>query len=208
MEYLDQLEGVGTLDKDHLMKRMKDIMIDCHLAASANLDSKRRAGYKLEIIGFDFLIDEDLRVWLIEVNTCPFLGPVLTIEQPNFMLDLVDDTFKITIDKLFFDRTLSPEEIEKETMYELLCNHDGSFSKRSMLGLERSAESSLKLESTITPKKELKRAEEMWEVVFNTGMYPSKEIHEQLIASQKQSLDKFNKAKHDEAALRAKQAKL
>jgi len=78
--------------------------------------------YKLEIIGFDFLIDEDLRVWLIEVNTCPFLGPVLTVEQPSFMLDLVDDTFKLTIDKLFFDKTLSSREIETQTMYEFLTN--------------------------------------------------------------------------------------
>jgi D-alanine-D-alanine ligase-like ATP-grasp enzyme len=45
-----------------------------------NLDPKKRPGYKMEIIGFDFLIDEDLRPWLLEVNTCPFMGPVLTVE--------------------------------------------------------------------------------------------------------------------------------
>ena len=27
-----------------------------------------------ELFGFDFLIDEDFRVWLIEVNTNPYLG--------------------------------------------------------------------------------------------------------------------------------------
>ena len=53
-------------------------MIDCHLAAVNNLDPRKRAGYKFEIIGFDFLLDEDLRVWLLEVNTCPYMGPVLT----------------------------------------------------------------------------------------------------------------------------------
>jgi len=57
---------------------MKDIMIDCHLAAAGNLDLRKRPGYKLEIVGFDFLLDEDLRVWLLEVNTCPYMGPVLT----------------------------------------------------------------------------------------------------------------------------------
>lgn len=57
---------------------MKDIMIDCHMAALPILDPKKRIGHKFELIGFDFLIDEDYRVWLIEVNTCPYLGPVLT----------------------------------------------------------------------------------------------------------------------------------
>jgi hypothetical protein len=79
LEYLDQLgTEYADLDKDHIMQRMKDIMIDCHLAAAGNLDLRKRPGYKLEIVGFDFLLDEDFRVWLLEVNTCPYMGPVLT----------------------------------------------------------------------------------------------------------------------------------
>ena len=58
------------LNKEQIMQRMKDIMIDCHQAA--NLDPKKRHGQKFELIGFDFLIDEDFRAWLIEVNTCPY----------------------------------------------------------------------------------------------------------------------------------------
>jgi D-alanine-D-alanine ligase-like ATP-grasp enzyme len=27
-----------------------------------------------ELMGFDFLIDDDFRVWLIEVNTNPYFG--------------------------------------------------------------------------------------------------------------------------------------
>lgn len=79
MEYID-LAGpdYSDVDKDHIMQRMKDLMIDCHLSAQANLDPKKRAGFKMEVVGFDFLLDEDLRVWLIEVNTCPYFGPVLT----------------------------------------------------------------------------------------------------------------------------------
>ena len=74
-----------------------------------NLDPRKRPGYKLEIICFDFLLDEDFRVWLIEVNTCPFMGPVLKQSTPEFMLDMLDDTFKLTIDPLFHGaKTLSP----------------------------------------------------------------------------------------------------
>lgn len=79
LEYLDQCgTKYANVDKGHIMQRMKDLMIDCHMAAQANLDPRRRAGYKLEIVGFDFILDEDLRVWLIECNTCPYMGPVLT----------------------------------------------------------------------------------------------------------------------------------
>ena len=37
-----------------------------------------------ELFGFDFLLDEDFRIWLIEVNFNPFLG------TPNeYMRELV-----------------------------------------------------------------------------------------------------------------------
>ena len=50
-------------------------------------------------MGFDFMIDEDFRVWLIEVNTNPYFG-VLNKNLPNFIDNLVDDTFRLTIDKV------------------------------------------------------------------------------------------------------------
>ena len=126
--YLDDLTD---LDKDHIFQRMKDIRIDGHLASIPQLDFRKRPGSKFEIVGFDFILDEDLRVWLIEVNTCPYMGPVLTACHPNFMLDLLDDTFKLTIDKFFHEKNLSPTEIETETQYELLCTQDQSVNKRS-----------------------------------------------------------------------------
>ena len=82
---------------------MCDLMIDCHLAALPKLDPHKRPGNKFELIGFDFIIDEDLRVWLIEVNTCPYMGPVLTQHYANFMVDMLDDTFKLTIDGYFLN---------------------------------------------------------------------------------------------------------
>ena len=53
--------------------RMKDIAIDCFLSAKSSMNpSKRRNSF--EFFGFDFMIDEDFRVWLIEVNTNPYVG--------------------------------------------------------------------------------------------------------------------------------------
>ena len=57
------------------------------------------------------------------------------------MLDMLDDTFKLTLDPLFHgSKTLSPEEAETETAYELLCSGDLSINKRSKLGLSRKAD--------------------------------------------------------------------
>ena len=105
LEYLETFKTqYPDLDTGHVMRRMKDLMIDCHQAALGSLDPNKRKGHKFEVIGFDFLLDEDLRVWLIEVNTCPYMGPVLCAFNENFMIDLLNDTFKLTIDKYFFDQ--------------------------------------------------------------------------------------------------------
>jgi len=50
-----------------------------------------------ELFGFDFMIDEDFRTWLIEVNTNP------CIEESSALLRellprMLNDAFKLTID--------------------------------------------------------------------------------------------------------------
>ena len=56
-----------------------------------------------EIFGLDFIIDENLKVWLIEVNenpslecSSPFLGAII----PR----MVNDAFKLTIDQIFVEK--------------------------------------------------------------------------------------------------------
>jgi hypothetical protein len=68
-------------------------------------------------MGFDFLIDEDFRVWLIEVNTNPYFGVVNTA-LPNFINNLVDDTLRLTLDKTFPNS--SGPNIQRPNLYELL----------------------------------------------------------------------------------------
>lgn len=53
-----------------------------------------------EIFGYDFIIDELYNPWLIEVNTNPCIeesSPMLEVYLPR----MLDDAFKLTIDKLF-----------------------------------------------------------------------------------------------------------
>lgn len=59
--------------ENHLKPRMKDIIIDTILSVKNTLNQNNITP-SFEFFGYDFMIDEDFRVWLIEVNTNPYLG--------------------------------------------------------------------------------------------------------------------------------------
>lgn len=53
-----------------------------------------------ELMGYDFMVDTDLKVWLIEINENPCLD-TLSPEQGELINKLVDDTLHLTVDSLF-----------------------------------------------------------------------------------------------------------
>ena len=70
-------------------------MIDTILSGTKNLSCKPGS---FELFGFDLMIDEDLRVWLLECNTNPHLG------MPNPMMkkrvpDMLNEMLSMTVDK-------------------------------------------------------------------------------------------------------------
>jgi len=78
---------------------MKDIVIDTWDAIKGLVNPNKRK-YNYELFGYDFMIDEDLRVWLIEVNINPFLG------QPNeytkkLVPDMIDEMLQIVVDPFY-----------------------------------------------------------------------------------------------------------
>jgi hypothetical protein len=86
------------VERDFIPK-MKDLIIDTFNATKAQLNPNRRK-HVFELLGYDFLIDEDFRLWLIEVNTNPYFG------VPNgFIADLLpkmmDDLFDIVVDPIY-----------------------------------------------------------------------------------------------------------
>lgn len=76
---------------------MKDLVIDSFLSVKEKMNENKRR-HCFELFGFDFLLDEDFRVWLIEINTNPFLGTpnkdmeILVPKMINEMCSLVIDT--------------------------------------------------------------------------------------------------------------------
>lgn len=64
---------------------MVDYVIDSFLATKTQMIYKTSKKYNaFELFGYDFLFDDDLRIWLLEINTNPCLA------MPNdFMKELV-----------------------------------------------------------------------------------------------------------------------
>ena len=53
-----------------------------------------------ELFGYDFIIDEDLNTWMIEVNTNPCLEESSSILQ-MYLPRLVEDMLSLSVDSLF-----------------------------------------------------------------------------------------------------------
>jgi hypothetical protein len=84
------------------MPRISDIVIDTFLSQKDNMNPNQRK-HVFELFGYDFMIDEDFRVWLIEVNTNPYLGtPNAYMEE--LLPTMMDDMFRIVIDPILEPR--------------------------------------------------------------------------------------------------------
>lgn len=110
------------------MPRIHDIIIDTFLSVRKSLNSGNRKDC-FELFGFDFLIDEDMRVWLIEVNTNPYLG------MPNKYISelipkMLDDMAKIVVDPIYEPKfTTDNKQNDFEILYreEQACTTKGKF---------------------------------------------------------------------------------
>lgn len=98
---------------------MKDIVIDTFLAVKSQVNPSHRKD-AFELFGYDFMIDEDFRVWLIEVNTNPYLG------SPNkwtkqFVADMIDEMLQIVLDPIYppIDNYFKNHRVKKHN-YELI----------------------------------------------------------------------------------------
>ena len=97
------------------MPRIKDLMIDSYLSAKKTMHKGKR-NKVFEFFGFDFLIDEDFRVWLIEVNTNPYLGiPNEYIEK--LLPVMLDDLLALMVDVHIPPKN---ERLRKSNDFELL----------------------------------------------------------------------------------------
>ena len=81
------------------VQRMKDLSIDCYLSAKSTMNPNKRRNC-FEFFGFDFMIDEDFRTWLIEVNTNPYIG-IQRQDMKHIVPEMFKSLFKIVLDPVF-----------------------------------------------------------------------------------------------------------
>jgi len=96
--YID-LHYPGKKMSEDIIPEMKNIIRKSILATKKNLNPENRK-HTFEIFGYDFIIDSDFNLWLIEVNTNPCLE-----ESSNLLKMLlprmIDDALKLTVDVIF-----------------------------------------------------------------------------------------------------------
>lgn len=82
-----------------ILPQLKSLVADTFLATYHKIDPSRKL-HSFEVLGYDFMIDSEMKVWLIEVNTNPCLelsSPYLELLIPK----MLDQAFGLTIDQLF-----------------------------------------------------------------------------------------------------------
>ena len=86
------------LNRD-LMDKIKEV-INVSMRSVKDKINKNKRNYQFEIFGYDFMLDEDFNVFLIEINTNPGLeesSPWIKIIVPR----MLDDALRLTLDILF-----------------------------------------------------------------------------------------------------------
>jgi len=85
--------------KRDLMSKIKEIIYLTMRSVKEKIDKNKR-NYQFEIFGYDFMLDENFNVFLIEINTNPGLeesSPWIKIIVPR----MLDDALRLTLDQLF-----------------------------------------------------------------------------------------------------------
>ncbi|CAK56346.1 unnamed protein product (macronuclear) [Paramecium tetraurelia] len=95
-QLLDQQETTYNFRKQG-WPMIKDVV---KITMNSTRMNKRNRKYGMQLLGYDFMIDENLKLWLIEVNANPCLE-----ESSNLLKMLIprmlDDAFKLTLDQVF-----------------------------------------------------------------------------------------------------------
>ena len=82
-----------------MVPQMKELIIKSMHAVRKKIDPFHRK-HCFELFGYDFILDADFNVWLIEVNTNPCIEESSTLLK-MILPRMIEDMLKITMDRAF-----------------------------------------------------------------------------------------------------------
>ena len=112
-----------SLDKFSDMINQMKLMIKISFKSFWNkiFNQKKENILCFEIFGYDFILDKDFKLWILEINN----NPGLSISSPvieKLIPRMIDDAFRLTIDKVFntkYDKSCIDEKGRYKTKYKL-----------------------------------------------------------------------------------------
>jgi len=110
--YLDKYDNAAgaAVVREKIVPQMRSLMADAVRSVLPVLNP-RQIDHCFEVFGFDFMVDANYRVWLIEVNTNPCLELCNTY-LAYLIPKMLDEAMQLTVDRFFSDDSGQPHEIK------------------------------------------------------------------------------------------------
>ena len=93
-EYLQSL-GHGNAYQEKIFEDMKNILIESCLSSQENSTHRKNS---FEVFGADFMLDEKLNVWLIEINQGPTMSTATKVSD-ELVGEMLEDMVKVVVDR-------------------------------------------------------------------------------------------------------------
>ena len=106
--------------KEHIMSQVKYI-VELSMKSVKDKINPNKSNYCFEIFGFDFMMDINLNVYLLEINT----NPGIEISSPwiKYIIPrMIDDALRLTIDDIFPPKYQFDKNVISEIKYEDYSN--------------------------------------------------------------------------------------
>lgn len=105
----------STTMEDKMLPQIRIIVKECLMMIQEDITTEHLSYQSFQLFGFDFMVDEDFKVWLIEINGAPACAQRLLPQLISSLLELV-------IDQVFPSQLADDEKINghENTKFEII----------------------------------------------------------------------------------------
>eukprot|EP00762_Andalucia_godoyi_P004525 ANDGO_05127.mRNA.1 Tubulin polyglutamylase ttll-4 len=185
------------IDDDALFLRIEDVIIKTIIAADAEVNTKLKRsihdrGACFELFGFDVLLDENLKPYVIEVNIMPSLSASSPMDK-SIKYRLLSDLFHLA-GFVPYDRKKWAKEVEDRKQARLL-GFESNVSSAAILPTHAGSGSSDEHASSVSPKGNTLSVFNRQRTVFDLMNCSLDELTEEELIILKETYDEENRAR-------------